>query len=1260
MADKDFGVKRISLIGASGTPTITSPNNLNINANTVAISTNISIGGQVNSDLKIGNSFFVGIGSTVPTVKLDVIGDGKFTGSITASSILGTALSVSGVSTFTNGPVFIGGGTSTGTLGQVLQVSGINSSVYIGGNLGIGSTNPQQKLWVEGNGYFSGIVTSFKLNSTVGVITNLTGTNLNYTGISTLGITSVTDLTAQQLNVSGVSTFTNGPVFIGGGTSTGTLGQVLQVSGINSSVYIGGNLGIGSTNPQQKLWVEGNGYFSGIVTSFKLNSTVGVITNLTGTNLNYTGISTLGITSVTDLTAQQLNVSGVSTFTNGPVFIGGGTSTGTLGQVLQVSGINSSVYIGGNLGIGSTNPQQKLWVEGNGYFSGIVTSFKLNSTVGVITNLTGTNLNYTGISTLGITSVTDLTAQQLNVSGVSTVGVLTATNIGIGTTNPSSALWVGGDIFVSGISTLGITSVTDLTAQQLNVSGVSTFTNGPVFIGGGTSTGTLGQVLQVSGINSSVYIGGNLGIGSTNPQQKLWVEGNGYFSGIVTSTGFYVDGALIGSGNISGGDIVGTALSISGISTLSTVKISSGIITSTNPGVTTVFYYGDGSNLTGIGSAAQSQSVSVSNDQTDETTNIIFVSDPTISVASTLKTNSNLVFNAGNTRLGIGTTNALTTLHVGGKTYIDGNLGIGSTNPTSKLWVEGDGNFTGVITASKFNVSGLGGGGQITAGDIVGTALSISGISTLSTVKISSGIITSTNPGVTTVFYYGDFYGKINGQVAVQGNSIGAALTTLDVIGGIASVSQLSVSGFSTVGVLTATNIGIGTTNPSSALWVGGDIFVSGISTLGITSATDLTSKQLNVSGIATVGVGSTGVKIDGIAGIITSSNPGITTVVYYGDGSKLTGNIPSSISNINVSTNYYPLLSQNISGTISSISVSSSSIVFNPGLSYLGIGTTNPTTNLDVLGSIKASNNLNVTGIATVGVGSTGILIDGITGIITSSNPGVTTVVYYGDGSKLTGIGTASAATSVVLTADSVSTNTSIVFSKSASANPTADLNSNPNLIFNAATSSLGIGTTTPTSKLWVNGDGYFVGVVTSKGFYVGGNLIGSGSISGGSIVGTALSVSGISTLGNVQIEDGKITAASGIVTYYGDGSKLTNLTANIGDLYELDDISYATNDNKNTFTPTYNYNTVSVENPFKLLITINGVLQSAYIHNVEYVWNNNLLCTNDGYTIDYDGNIKFTEPLPVGTQVVIKTAVGSDVPLPRKYPFKPLDVMF
>ena len=61
MADKSFGVKDVNLIGASGTPTIDSPNNLNINAVNVAISTDMSIGGN----LTVTGSITGSVGSLV-------------------------------------------------------------------------------------------------------------------------------------------------------------------------------------------------------------------------------------------------------------------------------------------------------------------------------------------------------------------------------------------------------------------------------------------------------------------------------------------------------------------------------------------------------------------------------------------------------------------------------------------------------------------------------------------------------------------------------------------------------------------------------------------------------------------------------------------------------------------------------------------------------------------------------------------------------------------------------------------------------------------------------------------------------------------------------------------------------------------------------------------------------------------------------------------------------------------------------------------
>jgi len=81
MADKSFGVQQLDIIG-TGTPTIQSPNDLNINADTVAISTSLSIGNRVNISSGIitassGIVTYYGDGSNLTGISGDKISEGN-------------------------------------------------------------------------------------------------------------------------------------------------------------------------------------------------------------------------------------------------------------------------------------------------------------------------------------------------------------------------------------------------------------------------------------------------------------------------------------------------------------------------------------------------------------------------------------------------------------------------------------------------------------------------------------------------------------------------------------------------------------------------------------------------------------------------------------------------------------------------------------------------------------------------------------------------------------------------------------------------------------------------------------------------------------------------------------------------------------------------------------------------------------------------------------------------------------------------------
>ena len=91
------------------------------------------------------------------------------------------------------------------------------------------------------------------------------------------------------------------------------------------------------------------------------------------------------------------------------------------------------------------------------------------------------------------------------------------------------------------------------------------------------------------------------------------------------------------------------------------------------------------------------------------------------------------------------------------------------------------------------------------------------------------------------------------------------------------------------------------------------------------------------------------------------------------------------------------------------------------------------------------------------------------------------------------------------------------------------------------ASNTTIGFGNT----EFIVDGDARITGVITANRIYseVFGEFTGSSVVSN-NLVGAALSISGISTLGTVQISSGIVTATSGVVTYYGDGSNLVDLT--------------------------------------------------------------------------------------------------------------------
>jgi hypothetical protein len=251
-----------------------------------------------------------------------------------------------------------------------------------------------------------------------------------------------------------------------------------------------------------------------------------------------------------------------------------------ISENLVVSGIST---FDSKIGIGTTNPTEELDISGNIKVSGLSSTKNLYvsgvSTIG----LTSTrNLYVAGVSTIGLTS-----SRDLFVSGVSTIG-LTSTQ----------------DLFVSGISTVGF-----ITAQDLIVAGVST-------VIGRLSVG-LGETII------STTLEGNVGLGSTLPQQKLDIAGSIKLDGAIydseNSKG-ELDQLLFSTGDGTG--VLWKSLSITGIAGAIDVKIPTSVdsyyITGTKniSGLSSVAYVDPeivltGDNKVGIGTTMPTESLDV-------------------------------------------------------------------------------------------------------------------------------------------------------------------------------------------------------------------------------------------------------------------------------------------------------------------------------------------------------------------------------------------------------------------------------------------------------------------------------------------------------------------------------------------------------------------------------------------------------------------------------------------------------------------------
>jgi hypothetical protein len=316
------------------------------------------------------------IGNTNDTYKLDVSGTGRFAASYTASGSVAIETwqraggAVSADMTYNDANTSMNFGTSTS---HTLNIKTNNTTA-----LSIASTQAAT---------FSSSVksTQFQLTNSSGqyyYFDNATGNNfIGLTATNTLGLYVGGNL-SLSIASTGAATFSSsvtatnvilsatGYLGFGGGTNYiegDNANNIIRI-GTNNTTKVtingSGNVGIGTTAPDMLLSIRGSDSTAVSSSTFWNFSFKGAeLSNLSNTVNTVTGLALTGGSNRTSISAIA-NILESASLGALAFFTGGSGVSNTAPERMRITS-------GGNVGIGTTSPSEKLHVTGYGFFSGV-------------------------------------------------------------------------------------------------------------------------------------------------------------------------------------------------------------------------------------------------------------------------------------------------------------------------------------------------------------------------------------------------------------------------------------------------------------------------------------------------------------------------------------------------------------------------------------------------------------------------------------------------------------------------------------------------------------------------------------------------------------------------------------------------------------------------------------------------------------------------------------------------------------------------
>jgi hypothetical protein len=377
-----------------------------------------------------------------------------------------------------------GGGDSDWNIAGNDMYSGVS------GNIGIGTTNPANKLSVQGDIGVSSAFYGYKIGSDDVLRIPSYGTTLLGAGAGGAGTGSYNTFSGYRAGYSNTGSYNTFSGHESGYSNTGSHNTFSGYESGRSNItgdkntYIGSNAGVHNINGSGNVYI---GYEAGFnaTDSDKLY----IANSFSNPPLVYgdfnTGNIGIGTTSPTDkLTVQAGNIK-VGSANRGIVFCGGGAEiVGTSGYGIdfqtQTGTSRMTIVDNGNIGIGTTNPTAKLHVAGQVKITGGLPGYGkvlTSDSEGLATWQTASSGDNLGNHTATQNIV--LNGHWLSGDG-NNEGVYVANNgnVGIGTTIPDERLTVAGTVEATGGVKMPIThySVTATSSTPVSVvTGVHTF-----------------------------------------------------------------------------------------------------------------------------------------------------------------------------------------------------------------------------------------------------------------------------------------------------------------------------------------------------------------------------------------------------------------------------------------------------------------------------------------------------------------------------------------------------------------------------------------------------------------------------------------------------------------------------------------------------------------------------------------------------------------------------------------------------------------